>query len=295
MSFILDWHTPSVDLSRYGLMGSDTSPINIYLLSEKYNIEVAEKDGVLFRRYHGMNPNRQGYGFPLSDMRPDMAKALKILKNDARERGEKLRFCLCDEKQKNILDVFCRIKWESFDGDSDYIYNRESISRLAGRKLHKKKNHVNHFFNQYSEVIYSYITERNLPDALKIAEAWFTERKTEENLKEPERRCIAKAAEYWRELKMFGGILYADGDAVAMNMSSALSPNCVDTHFEKAVGRFADDGAYAVINKEFAGSAEIAGFFYINREEDMGISGLKKAKMSYQPAFKLVKYYGVVC
>ena len=66
MSYILDWHTPGVDLPRYDYLGSDTSPTNIYLLSEKYNIEVAEKDGVLFRRYNGINPNRQGYGFSLS-------------------------------------------------------------------------------------------------------------------------------------------------------------------------------------------------------------------------------------
>ena len=170
MSFILNWHTPGVDLPRYGLFGSDTSPVNLYLLSEKYNIEVAELDGILFRRYNGKNINRNGYGFPLSHSSFDMEKVLRILENDSKERGEGLRFCLCDENQKNAIDAFRNVKWESFDGDSDYIYSCESLSRLVGRHFRGQRNLINRFSRIYSTIEYSPLTEQKLPEALKVAE-----------------------------------------------------------------------------------------------------------------------------
>ena len=294
MSLVLNWRTPYIDLPRYGFMGSDTSPINIYLLSEKYNIEVAEKDGVLFRRYNGINPNRQGYGFPLSDTRPDMAKALKILKNDAKERGENLRFCLCDEKQKNTLDAFGRINWKSFDGDSDYIYNRESISLFAGRHLRGQRNLVNRFSKIYSTVEYSPLTEQKLPETLKIAEVWLSEHDEYDDALHQEWLSIQKAAEHWRELSMSGGILSVDGLAVAFSMFSVLSSRCADFHFCKSLAKFTADGAYAVILQRNAATKEIADCSYMNWEEDMGVPGLKKYKECYHPAFTLKKYYGEV-
>ena len=293
MSFTLTWRVPGIGLPRYGSLGSDTSPVNLFLLRDKYNIEVAESDGILFRRYNGTTPNRQGYGFPLAAARFDMEKVLRSLEDDARERGENLRFCLCDEKQKNALDKFRHLRWASFDGDCDYIFSRESLSRLSGKHLHGQRNHVNHFVKSYSTVEYAPFTDKNLPDALKIAEAWLAER-DEDDTTHKEWLSIQKAAEYWRELGILGGIIYADGEAAAFEMLSVLSPRCVDAHFRKAITQFAADGAYAVINNRCASAKEIVGYDYINEEEDMGMAGLKKAKESYHPAFKLKKYYGEV-
>lgn len=93
---------------------------------------------------------------------------------------------------------------------------------------------------------------------------------------------------------MMGGVLYVDGDPVAMTMASVLSSQCLDVHFEKATGVFAADGAFSVINQCFAASEEAREYTYLNREEDLGIAGLRKAKESYQPCLKLEKYYGSV-
>ena len=250
-------------------MGSDTSPVNIYLLREKYNIEVAEFEGIVFRRYNGSNINRRGYGFPISPAPFDLNGALNILEEDSLERGEVLSFCLCDEKQVKAIDKFRTIDWKSFGGDGDYIYSRESLSRLSGKKLHRKKNHVNRFMRIYPESQYLPLTPERLPDALKIAELWLVDK-----------------------IGMSGGVLYADGEPAAMTMFSVLSPQCLDVHFEKATDKFAADGAFAVVNQCMVSSKEAANYIYINREEDMGIPGLQKAKESYQPDFKLKKYYG---
>ena len=290
----LDWRAPSIGWTGENSLGSDTSPVNLYLLRDKYHTEVAEHEGVLFRRYAGSNINRQGYGFPLSAAPFDLGKALAALRCDARERGESLRFCLCDEKQRKALDEFCAIHWKSCSGDSDYIYKRESLAKLSGRKLHRKKNHVNHFWRLYPEAEYLPLTAERLPDALRVARQWMMERQDMETSAQGEWACIQEAASHWDALGMMGGVLYVDGEPVAMTMVSASSPQCLDVHFEKATGVFAADGAFSVVNQCFAASEEARAFAYINREEDLGIEGLKKAKESYQPCLKLEKYYGSV-
>ena len=273
-------------------MGSDTSPVNIYLLREKYNIEVAEFEGIVFRRYNGSNINRRGYGFPISPAPFDLNGALNILEEDSLERGEVLSFCLCDEKQVKAIDKFRTIDWKSFGGDGDYIYSRESLSRLSGKKLHRKKNHVNRFMRIYPESQYLPLTPERLPDALKIAELWLVEHDDGDISVQREFQSIKEAAENWDKIGMSGGVLYADGEPAAMTMFSVLSPQCLDVHFEKATDKFAADGAFAVVNQCMVSSKEAANYIYINREEDMGIPGLQKAKESYQPDFKLKKYYG---
>ena len=90
--------------------GSDTSPVNIYLLRKKYNIEVAESNGVLFRRYNGSNINRRGYSFPLSANIFDLNKAIRILAEDSTERGENLRFCLSmKSNEPKLIKLFLSI------------------------------------------------------------------------------------------------------------------------------------------------------------------------------------------
>lgn len=290
----LNWHAPDFNFCKNSFLGSDTAPANVYLLRNKYNIEVAQLDGVHFRRYNGKNINRLGYAFPLSENNFDLKNALDILKDDAKERGEILKFCLCDEKQQKAIDNFLAVEWESFVGDSDYIYSRETLSRLSGRKLHKRKNLFNRFMRIYPEAEFLPLTEKNLPDALQIAQQWFTEHDDGDITMQQELSCIKESATYWKELEMHGGIIYVDGEPAAMSMYSILSEQAIDVHFEKAIDKYAVDGAFAAINKFIAASDEVAEFTYINREEDMGIPGLQKVKEEYQPDFKLKKFYGVV-
>ena len=290
----LDWRAPSINRIEDDSLGSDTSHVNLYLLRGKYHIEVAEQEGIYFRRYAGESVNAQGYGFPLSAKPFDVSKAIAALRCDARERGETLRFCACDERQRKAVDEVCAIHWKSCAGDSDYIYKRESLAKLSGRKLHRKKNHVNHFWRLYPEAAYFPLTTDRLPDALRVAKQWMDEHGAEEKTAQEEWSSIQEAAAHWEQLGMMGGVLYAGGDPVAMTMASVLSSKCIDVHFEKATGVFAADGAFSVVNQCFAASEEASAYIYINREEDLGVAGLRKAKESYQPCLKLEKFYGSV-
>lgn len=289
----LNWHAPNIGLLLNSSLGSDTSPVNIYLLRGKYNIEVAELNGIFFRRYNGANINRRGYGFPLSANIFDLNKAIRILADDSQERGEIFSFCLCSEKQCKEIDKFCSVDWKSFGGDSDYIYSRENFARFSGKKFHAKKNHFNKFIKTYAEVKYLNLTPDLLPDALNIAEQWLSEHE-DDNTLQSELSNIRETVDNWEKFGMKGGILYADGEPAAMIMFSALSEQCIDVHFEKSTNKFAADGAFAAINKFMASSKDLQAYKYINREEDMGIIGLQKSKESYRPDFKLKKYYGEV-
>ena len=295
---MLDWHASNAVLSVlfHGAqtLGNDTSPVNLFLLGDKYGTEVAVKDGILFRYYRGDVLNRRGYGFPISPDGFDGEKVLALLRIDAERRGEPLAFCLCDERQRKFLDEFCNVRWRSFDGDSDYIYKRESLAQLSGKKLHAKKNLVNRFWRLHPDAEYHAIGKENIGDALVVAERWFEERtEAGEDADLKELAHIRTAAGLWDAMRLFGGVLYAEGVPVAMTMASAVSSQCVDVHFEKAVGAFAADGAFAAINQAFASSEAALPYAYVNREEDMGVPGLRQVKEAYRPAFKVEKYYGM--
>ena len=277
--------------------GCDTSLTHIFMWRNVTKILVAEQDGVLFRYYNGKSSNGRGYGFPLGCSAAEGAALFSVLKRDAKLRGVPLEFCLVDECQMKALEKHCSISWQSYSGDSDYIYNQENLATLAGRKLHGKKNHVNRFMRLYPDAVYREISEKNTPDAIEVAEKWISEhRETTDDTgtEEAELNCIKEVLSHRERLGIMGGVLYVEGMPVAFTLASRLTEQCLDVHFEKAIGDFARDGAYAVINQSFAASEQAAAYKYLNREEDMELPGLRKAKESYHPAFKVKKFYGKV-
>lgn len=295
----LVWTSPTIETLKnfreLPFKGSDTSWVNIFLLRRKYKLETAVHDGVLFRRYHGKSPNRQGYGFPLSAEKLDTEKVFSILRQDAADR-DGIKFCLCDEEQKSVLSEHFNIEWDSDPGDCDYIYECEKWHDFSGKKYSRLRNRANMFERLYPASEYFPIdSESRLRDALYVAQVWQEEHKDKsmpgEELDE-ELNCIMDAVKYWQELGMIGGVLYVDGSPVAAEMASFLSADCVDLHFDKAVSRFAAAGATVVSRRSFAASGIVGDRQFFNLEEDMNIPGLRQSKETYRPAFKLSKYYG---
>lgn len=128
------------------LLGSDSAPASIFLLQDKYGIELLVRDGFLFRSYNGIG-SRNGFGFPLAVSENSTLKdALSFLVEKCSAEKTPLRFCLCTRDQKNEIDSclsenFPRIKisWNSGRNDSDYIYLAKNLAELPGQKFHKKK------------------------------------------------------------------------------------------------------------------------------------------------------------
>lgn len=295
----LVWTSPTIETLRnfqtLPFKGSDTSWVNIFLLRRKYKIEIAVHDDILFRYYHGKGQNRQGYGFPLSGKILDTEKAFRILRQDAAYRGG-IKFCLCDEGQKAILSNFFDIEWQSDQGDDDYIYESEKWRDFAGRKYHHLKSRVNLFNRLYPEASYFPIDNAGrLQDALQVAHIWQEEHEKKEipaEVLDEELHCITEAGKYWQELGMTGGVLYVDKSPVAATMASFLSTDCIDFHFDKAVGQYALAGATVVSRRHFAASNIAQGRQYFNLEEDVNNPGLRQSKETWRPVCKLSKFYG---
>ena len=291
-------------LDDTSLMGSDSSLINLFLLQKKYNIQICMTEHFLFRKYTGKE-NRTGYAFPLS-MRGfcgDLKEAVGAILKDSEEHGTEARFCLLTETQKNDITSclaqhfpLLHAEWSTNRDDSDYIYDRELLATLPGKNYHKKKNHVSRFCRIYEgqwefrSLSLCHIEE----DIVSVAESWLREREEQDDdVLRLELESIKLAVEKKDLFKVEGGVLYVHGKPCAMTLASRISDKTMDVHFEKCLSHAAANGAYAAVNWCFASSCP--DFEYFNREEDMGVEGLRKAKISYRPQIILDKYYGRIC
>lgn len=298
---MLDWKKPELSdgswirkvISKTEASGSDVSFANIYLLRNKYDIEICRYRDSLIRKYYGQGA-RCGYTFPLGEV--DLGKALEELDKDAKSRGEELRFAFVTEDQKQLLDELMpgRFAFLEDQADSDYIYSRQELADLSGKAFHKKKNHVSRFGRMYPDYEYSEMGCANWEDAGMVADAWYYEHLQQEDLSQlKEYQAIKEAINYFDELELSGGIVYVNQVPVAMTIGSMINENVCDVHFEKAIGEWAANGGYAVINRMFAKQLADKKVMWLNREEDIGIEGLRKAKMSYRPKMLLKKYSAV--
>ena len=278
-----DWINSCIAVS--GTMASDASFANIYLLRNKYSTKISRYKDFIIRKYSGKGA-RCGYTFPLG--KGDVAKALAEIEKDAKECGERLQFAFITEEQKEVLEnaMPARFCYSSDAGDSDYIYLRSELASLSGKAFHKKKNHFSKFVRTYPDYKYYEIGACNIYDAQKVADAWYYEHLQDEDASQlAEYKAIKEALENFEELGLIGGIIYVNDSPCAMTIASKINENTVDVHFEKAVGEYALNGGYAAINKLF--SEKLDGVTWLNREDDIGIEGLRKAKLSYRPKIML--------
>ena len=171
---------------------------------------------------------------------------------------------------------------------SDYIYKTENLAYLKGKKLSSKRNHINRFLQNNPDWKYIDMTPDNLHLARDIQKIW-EEKNCEYFSKglEDEKKALITAFDNFKELGLSGGILIAKDGPVAFSIGEKLNQNTFIVHFEKA---FYDvQGAYPMINKQFVLN-NCMDYEFVNREEDAGDEGLRKAKLSYNPHIILEKF-----
>ena len=183
---------------------------------------------------------------------------------------------LTENVANKIKEAFPNSKMSLMDGKCEYVYNQSDLANLAGKKYHAKRNHIAKFDKTY-DCEYVNINNENVDVLRRCAEHLY---KTIENSPENEYLAIKCAIEHFEELKLRAGVLKVDGNFVAYSIGSSINEDTADIHFEKADRSY--DGAYAKINNSFAKYAW-TDKLYLNREEDLGIEGLRKAKLSYYP------------
>ncbi|WP_373801606.1 DUF2156 domain-containing protein, partial [Bacteroides heparinolyticus] len=244
-----------------------------------YNTQFAILDGYLLLKFWA--EEELVYMMPIGN--GDLKKVLEALIEDAHQEGKP--FCLlgicsgmCSE-----LETFMPGKFQfTADRDyADYLYLRTDLATLSGKKLQAKRNHVNKFKRTYNYE-YTPITPDRIQECLELEAIWCKANNCDQyEGTGNERRALVYALRHFDELGLMGGILHVDGKIVAFTFGMPINQDTFGVHVEKADTSI--DGTYAMINHEFAKHIPEQ-YIYINREEDLGIEGLRKAKLSYQPA-----------
>ncbi len=268
-----------------GCHGADYSFTNLYIWRDTYKPYIAYCDQ---RLLVGM-PDSNVYAYPKGD--GDIEDSIELLLEEAHERGHKLVLRgLTDRTLREFMSVYPDSFEISGDRDNaDYIYSIDRLCELPGRHLSSKRNHIRHFERNGEWEFCPISGKSSLAEAETFVEEFYKEKDDPELTDEA--RAIDEMFENYELLGFLGGLLYQNGRSVAFTAGTKLDDEVFDTHFEKAMPGV--EGAYTMVNREFARliKSEYPDIRYINREEDMGLEGLRKAKESYHPDILLMKYF----
>ncbi len=170
----------------------------------------------------------------------------------------------------------------------DYVYEREALATLAGRKYSAKRNHINGFVRDNPDHSYEPMTPENVKECITVAQIWCENRRCDDdmNLLE-ERAAVFEALRNFEALQLVGGVVRIEGLVQAFTLGELLNAETAVVHIEKADSEIR--GLYPMINQQFV-QQQWAAARYINREQDLGEEGLRRAKQSYYPAFMVEKY-----
>jgi hypothetical protein len=165
----------------------------------------------------------------------------------------------------------------------DYLYLREDLAKLSGKKYHKKRNLVNAFLLAYPSHDQKALDGPLVPAALSVLERWRSDRADDGDY-----AASREALERREELALEGTVYFVNGHPAGYCLGERIACGTIFAlHFEKGIDEY--KGIYQYINQNFAESLS-ADCVYINREQDLGDEGLRQAKMTYRPAGFVKKY-----
>ena len=239
---------------------------------------------------------RSVYPFPIGS--GDKKAVIEALMVDAKERGIPLRITGMTDADREDLESWFPDQFRlRADRDSfDYVYAIDDLADLKGRKFQKKRNYYNRFCAAHPNYEVRELNACNLHQALHMVDTWYRVRMKADPDGDYllENIAMAKAFQNYHGLGMEGIVLMEDGQVLAITMGSQLTPDTFDIHFEKALEEV--DGAYNAVNCEFARYLRLkyTQIQFLNREDDLGLEGLRKAKLSYNPHHMVQKHMAVL-
>lgn len=171
--------------------------------------------------------------------------------------------------------------------EDDYIYSIKELIELKGRKFEAKRHHIRTFLRNTPDFAYESMNAASALECIPVAQEWLARQRSNDEIMHAETFAVEQALTHFVELNLSGGLIRVDGKIEAFTVGEALSEDTIVIHIEKANPEIV--GLYQMINREFL-SHTWAGMTYVNREEDMGIPGLRAAKQSYRPLRMVEKY-----
>lgn len=264
---------------------SEASFANMFIWRDFYNIRYSELNGflaVIFTDLSGKMKSYMPYGSG------DLKQCTDSLADYFEKNSQKLEIVSADSDTANLLkDIYLDVSVEENTDFNDYVYLSQSLISLSGKKLHSKKNHLNKFKSTY-DYLYREMEKSDFDECLNLAVNLMRKKRDENSVSfMAERQSIKNTFDNFDFLGLSGGVIEIDGKICAFSVGEALTDETALIHIEKADTSYS--GIYAAINNEFVKN-RWSGYKYINREEDMGIEGLRKAKMSYKPDHMVKKY-----
>ncbi len=273
---------------------SELNFTNIYIWRDYYKIRYSIINGflVIISVMEGKKPF---CFFPIGDYNDTegLKNSILAFREFFIGMGWEFMFERVSAKQLSILESL-DIKLNSVeDRDNfDYIYSVHKLSTLSGKRLDGKRNHINKFKKLHSYK-YEEISDENISDCIDIVEKWCRQRNyTESSSLIAERKANLDLLNNFNALKVKGALIKVDGKVEAFTVGEKLNSNTVVIHVEKANAEI--NGLYPLINQQFLAN-HWNDIEFVNREQDLGIEGLRKAKLSYNPISLVEKYTVELC
>lgn len=275
-------------LSLCNRRGCEYSFANLYMWGRQRAASVGDFL-VLFSQFD----RRSVYPFPLGH--GDIKPVLDAIIHDARKRGLPCYLSSMTQEDCTLLEQLYpgQFRFHTDRDNYDYVYRIEDLATLKGKRYQSKRNFANRFWSNHPDAKLLPMDEHTQPLAQQMVEQWFLAKESADPLADfhLEKLALERAFQRREALGLEGLVLVEDGKCIAMTMGSPLSDNTFDIHFEKALDGY--DGAYAAINQGFARYllGKHPNVEYLNREDDLGIEGLRKAKLSYHPDHLVEKHW----
>lgn len=272
-------------------MGTEVCFTDMFSWGRAFGCEVCFEDDFAFLRgVPGGREEKAFYHFPFGKgkLKPALEKVISLA-----EQTKNRRLTAIDDNRKAILEEMFPGKFEFTERRDrfDYIYASASLATLSGKALHAKKNHLNKFLKSHEDYRVEELSPANYGDCLAINREWCRKRRADDpnapSCEEGDEFCaVRRTLDHYGELGCYGILLKIADKPVAFTIGTPVRDDLFVTHFEKALTDY--PGAFAAINNFFA--RRLQKYQYINREEDLGIEGLRKAKMGYNPEILYRKY-----
>ena len=265
-----------------GSISCDYTFGNLYAWKDVFDYKIAFAQDFMFVR---LGKENFSYFMPIGN--GDIIKAVELLKEQ--EKGELSIYGASVDDLERLKNAGVETRSATLYRDaSDYIYRAEDLINLVGKKYHSKRNFISRFKSSYNWS-YEPLCVENIEEAKAFCEYWF-EKYSDEN-GEQEKNVALGALDNFESIGFEGGILRVDGRVIAFTAGEAINDEAYCVHIEKADTEYV--GAYNALNQQFLIN-NCSNYKLINREEDMGIEGLRKAKESYNPAFIFEKYNVII-
>jgi uncharacterized protein len=277
-------------LTDYGFATSEYSFTTLLVWRKACEIQYAVHEDVLIIKKKDFS-GKYYFMQPIGYKRVNLKELIQQLK--AYKIENKMDYLFKDvensflEDLKSIYGDMAKIE-EDID-NFDYIYSKEKLKNLSGKQLHKKKNHYNFFVKNYDYSVKDLYDPHVIEDCISLTHKWYHENNTGDRFLGYEVDGIIEVLGLAKALNLKGMAVYVDDKIATFTVGEIVNNDMAIVHFEKGLKDI--NGIYAFTNKTFV-EQYLSEVEYINREQDLGIEGLRKAKRSYYP-IKLEEKYCV--